>query len=237
MALLCEILIWVCRNSIMASSLQPQLKMLISNEDFCGNLSTSYIRSILDCSYAFGGIAGLGWGRLSDRIGRRPAALIGVFGMACCCFSMGFETTLAGCASLRVIAGLFSSSIAVTTLTMVGDISQSQADRARYVSKLPLIALCGSVGPLVQGMVTSSIEAYGKIWQRYPILSSQIACGTLLLIIGTVVTVLLEEVSNYLVFRDLIRLIGVAGLATQNFSLYTHHVDSVFHCGSFSLVE
>ncbi|KAI9792907.1 MAG: hypothetical protein M1835_007586 [Candelina submexicana] len=210
-------------EAILASCLQPQLRMLIRSEEFCGNLSTSYVRSILDCSYAFGGIAGLGWGRLSDRIGRRPAALTGIYGMACCCFCTGFGTTLAGCASLRVIAGLFSSSIAVTSLTMVGDVGQSQTDRARYVSRLPLIALCGSVGPLVQGMVTSSIEAYGKIWQRYPILSSQIACGSLLLVIGAVETVLLEEARNYLFFSIPDWFSGVAGLAPWLTKSLHHH--------------
>ncbi|KAI9819559.1 MAG: hypothetical protein M1827_007009 [Pycnora praestabilis] len=180
-------------EAIMASSLQPQLKMLITNEGFCGNFSTSYIRSILDCAYACGGISGLLWGWLSDRIGRRPVALMGVFGMSCCCLGMGFATTLTTCAMFRFCAGLVSSSTAVITLTMIGDISRSTSEKAKNISRLPLIALCGSIGPFVEGMVSGSNKAFGEIWQRYPILSGQIACGSLVFMIGIVMVVMLEE--------------------------------------------
>jgi MFS family permease len=76
----------------MASSLQPQLQMLIANNDLCGNLSTSYLRSILDCAYAFGGTMGILWGYLSDRIGRRRVALLGLWSMFVCCLSMGVSS-------------------------------------------------------------------------------------------------------------------------------------------------
>jgi len=180
-------------EAIMASSLQPQLKMLISNDDFCGNLSTSYLRSILDCAYAFGGTAGIFWGYLADRIGRRPVALMGLFGMSLCCLSMGFATDVVSCTIFRFVAGLSSSTIIVTTLTMLGDVSIGHAERARNVARLPLIALCGSIGPIIQGMVSGSIEASGAIWQKFPILSSQIACGSLVFLIAVTSCIMLEE--------------------------------------------
>lgn len=180
-------------EAIMVSSLQPQLKMLISNDDFCGNLSTSYLRSVLDCAYAFGGTAGIFWGYLADRVGRRPVALMGLFGMSTCCLSMGFATDIVSCTIFRFIAGLVSSTVIVTTLTMIGDISVSHAQRAKNVARLPLITLCGSVGPIIQGMVAGSIKASGAIWQRFPTLSSQIACGSLVLVIAVTSCVMLEE--------------------------------------------
>lgn len=180
-------------EAIMASSLQPQLKMLISNNDFCGDLSTSYLRSILDCAYAFGGTAGIFWGYLSDRIGRRPVTLMGLFGMSVCCLSMGFATDVVSCTIFRFIAGFSSSAIAVTTLTMIGDLSTSRAERAKNVARLPVIALCGSVGPVIQTMVSGSIKASGDIWQKFPTLSSQIACGSLVFVIAITTCVMLEE--------------------------------------------
>jgi MFS family permease len=179
----------------MASSLQPQLKMLISSDDFCGNLSTSYLRSVLDCAYAFGGTAGIFWGYLADRVGRRPVALGGLFAMAFCCLSMGFATDVVSCTIFRFVAGLSSSTIMVTTLTMIGDISLGHAARAKNVARLPLIALCGSIGPIIQAMVSGSIEDSGAIWQRFPILSSQIACGSLVFLIAVTSCIMLEEVS------------------------------------------
>jgi MFS family permease len=99
------------RGRIMASSLQPQLQMLISENDYCGNLSTSYLRSILDSAYAFGGTAGIFWGYLADRMGRRRVTLMGLWAMFVCCLSMGFATNLASCTIFRYFAGLASSTV------------------------------------------------------------------------------------------------------------------------------
>jgi len=180
-------------EAIMASSLQPQLQMLIANDDYCGNLSTSYLRSILDCAYAFGGTTGIFWGYLSDRIGRRRVTLLGVWAMFVCCLSMGFATDLASCTIFRFVAGLASSTIVVSTLTMIGDLSTNTTERAMNVARLPLIALCGSIGPVIQGMVSGSLNSSGTVWEKFPALSSQIACGSVVLLIATTATIMLRE--------------------------------------------
>lgn len=180
----------------MASSLQPQLQMLIANDDFCGSLSTSYLRSILDCAYAFGGTTGMFWGCLADRIGRRPVTLMGLSAMLACCLSMGFATDLTSCTIFRFVAGLASSTVVVTTLTMIGDLSSSQSERAKNVARLPLLAMCGSIGPIIQGLVPESISASGAVWRKFPTLSSQIACGSLVLLITIVTAIMLAEVGN-----------------------------------------
>lgn len=181
-------------EAIMASSLQPQLKMLVSsNEQYCSTLSGSYLRSILDCAYAFGASAGILWGYLADRVGRKPIALAGLYGMSVCCLSMGFATDLIACTIFRFVAGLVSSAVVVSTLTMLGDVSQSPAERTKNVSRLPLVGVCGSIGPLIQGMVAGSINAHGAVWEKFPILSSQIACGSLVLVIAIAATFVLKE--------------------------------------------
>jgi MFS family permease len=184
------------RGRIMASSLQPQLQMLISENDYCGNLSTSYLRSILDSAYAFGGTTGIFWGYLADRMGRRRVTLMGLWAMFICCLSMGFATSLASCTIFRYFAGLASSTVMVTTLTMLGDLSQSTSERATSVSRLPLIALLGSIGPIMQEMVSESLRASGAVWEKYPMLGSQLACGSLILSIAVAATAMLEEVSK-----------------------------------------
>ncbi|KAF1999455.1 MFS general substrate transporter [Amniculicola lignicola CBS 123094] len=179
-------------EAIMASSLQPQLQMLISNDDYCGNLSTSYLRSILDCAYAFGGTTGILWGYLSDRFGRRPITLLGLWGMFVCCLSMGFATDLTTCTIFRFVAGLASSSILVTALTMIGDLSKDMKERARFVARLPLLALVGGVGELVKGMVEQNLGERG-VWGRWPVLGSQITCGMLVGVVAVVATFMLKE--------------------------------------------
>ncbi|KAF2663073.1 MFS general substrate transporter [Lophiostoma macrostomum CBS 122681] len=180
-------------EAIMASSLQPQLQMLVSNDDYCGNLSTSYLRSILDCAYAFGGTSGIFWGYLADRVGRRRVALLGLWGMVACCLSMGFATNLAACTIFRFIAGLVSSTIIVTTFTMIGDLSANTTERAKNVAVLPLVSLFGSVGPIIQGMVAGSLKASGTVWEHFPALGSQIACGSIVLLIAITASIMLRE--------------------------------------------
>jgi MFS family permease len=179
--------------SIMASSLQPQLQMLLSSSDYCGNLSTSYLRSILDCAYAFGGTSGLFWGFLADRMGRRRVTLLGLWSMLICCLSGGFVTSLAGCAVFRFFAGMVSSTIVCTSLTMIGDLSTTAEARAKNVARLPLISLCGSLGPLMQAMVSESLQAYGMVWEKFPTLGSELACGAVVFVIAMAASVLLKE--------------------------------------------
>lgn len=180
-------------EAIMASSLQPQLQMLVSDNDYCGNLSTSYLRSILDCAYAFGGTTGIFWGYLADRMGRRRVTLMGLWTMFVCCLSMGFATELAACTLFRYFAGLASSTVVVTTLTMIGDLSKNFEERVKNVAMLPLIALFGSIGPVIQGMVSESLHSTSAVWEKFPILGSQLACGSLVLLIAITATIWLQE--------------------------------------------
>jgi len=172
-------------EAIMASSLQPQLQMLMSDDEYCGSLSTSYLRSILDCAYAFGGTTGILWGYLSDRIGRRKVALGGLWAMFACCLIMGFADDLFSCVIFRFVAGVASSAIVVTTLTMIGDLSPNTVERAKNVAQLPLVALCGSFGPAIQAMLPGSAEDSA--------LGSQIACGSIVLLVAATASVMLKE--------------------------------------------
>lgn len=185
-----------CFDRIMSSSLQPQLKMLLENDDFCGNLSSSFLRSILECAYAFGCTAGIFWGYLADRIGRRPIVLGGLLGMSVCCLSMGFATDLLSCAVFRLAAGLVSSSIVVVCLTMIGDLSRDPAERAGNIAKMPLIAVLGAIGPVTQGFIARGVEQSGgvEVWEKFPTLSGQIACASVLFVIAISACVMLEEV-------------------------------------------
>jgi MFS family permease len=179
--------------SIMASSLQPQLQMLLSSSDYCGTLSSSYLRSILDCAYAFGGTTGLFWGYLAGRMGRRRVTLIGLWSMFACCLSMGFATSLVSCTIFRFVAGMVSSAIVCTTLTMIGDLSTSAEERAKNVARLPTISLGGSMGPIMQLMVSESLQAYNMVWQDFPTLGSELACGAVLFAIALTASICLKE--------------------------------------------
>lgn len=194
----------------MASSLRTQLRILVDSNDLCSNLSSSYLHSILDCAYASGATAGIFRGCLADRIGRRRVALLGLFSMSACCASMGFATDLASCTVFRFVAGLASSAVVVTTPTMLGDLSQTPAGRVKNLARLPLVAMCGSIGPLVEGTIAGRAGVGGALWQRYPMLSSQIACGSLVFAIALAGTVALREVRDtQTIHKSLVRMLIV----------------------------
>jgi hypothetical protein len=50
------------------------------------------------------------------------------------------------------------------------------------------------VGPLAQGMVSESLQAYGMVWEKFPTLGSGLACSAILFVIALAASVLLKEV-------------------------------------------
>jgi len=77
--------------------------------------------------------------------------------------------------------------------TMIGDVSVTSRAKARNFSRLPLISTGGVVGPLLQAALAHR-AGDSAFWQRFPILSSQLACAGLMLVLFMVNLVLLKEV-------------------------------------------
>src|SRR5690625_3483369 len=65
------------------------------------------------------------WGRISDRIGRKPVILIGIFGLSLSFFMMALSTQLWMLFVARVIAGVLSAAILRTVLAYVSDITSA----------------------------------------------------------------------------------------------------------------
>jgi hypothetical protein len=71
---------------------------------------------------------------------------------------------------------------------MIGDLSNTTAERAKNVACLPLVSLCGSIGPIIQGILPGSVQSSA--------IGSQVACGGLVLLTAVTSTLLLKEVIN-----------------------------------------
>ncbi|KAF8467746.1 major facilitator superfamily domain-containing protein [Kalaharituber pfeilii] len=179
-------------EAIVASSLQPQLYMLLRDEELCGSVDSVYWSGVVETVFALGSVAGLFWGWLGDRIGRRPVALAGMVGMAASCFAMGFSTGIISCALIRGFAGLMGSSMRVMVWTMLGDVSDSPKAKARNFSRMPLVATGGIIGPLLQALLANRFSE-SEVWKKFPILSSQLACAGLMVLFLTVNFVFLKE--------------------------------------------
>ena len=93
-----------------------------------------------------------GWGRLSDRIGRRPVMLITIAGTALSLLFLGLADSLAQIFLARLLSGIFGSNISVATayLTDVTD----ESDRTRWMGMIGASFAVGfTLGPPIGGLL------------------------------------------------------------------------------------
>ncbi len=91
------------------------------------------------------------WGRLSDRIGRKPLITLGMFGFAAAEFIFAFATDLWMLYASRILAGTFASAIMPTAMAYVADVTQEE-DRGKGMGLLGAAMALGIViGPGIGG--------------------------------------------------------------------------------------
>ncbi|MFC5463606.1 MFS transporter [Lederbergia graminis] len=92
------------------------------------------------------------WGRISDRIGRKPVIMIGIFGLSLSFFLMGFSSELWMLFAARIIGGLLSSANMPTVMAYVADIT-SEEDRGKGMGVVGAAVGLGFVfGPAIGGI-------------------------------------------------------------------------------------
>lgn len=90
----------------------------------------------------------LQWGRLSDRIGRRPVLLMGLIGLTTSMVCFGLSKTFAMILVSRSIAGVLNGNVGVAK-TMMAELTD-ESNRAFAFSMFPVTWVFGStVGKLV----------------------------------------------------------------------------------------
>lgn len=94
------------------------------------------------------------WGRLSDRIGRRPVLLLGLAGSAGAFFMFGLADTLFWLFAARILAGVLSSATLPTAQAYIAD-STGPEDRAKGMGLIGAAFGLGFIfGPAVGGILT-----------------------------------------------------------------------------------
>ncbi len=100
----------------------------------------------------FGGLVGPFWGKLSDRIGRKPVLLICLGGAAVSYVLLAFSTTLTMLYIARALAGVMAGNFGVAS-AMVADISKPE-ERAKYMGMMGAAFGLGMVlGPFLGGIL------------------------------------------------------------------------------------
>jgi len=93
------------------------------------------------------------WGSISDRVGRKPILMIGMFGYALSMFAFGVATKLWMLLLFRALSGVLSSATMTTTMAYIGD-STSEKSRGGGMGILGAVAGAGTViGPGVGGLL------------------------------------------------------------------------------------
>jgi DHA1 family multidrug resistance protein-like MFS transporter len=96
------------------------------------------------------------WGGISDRIGRKPVLMIGVFGFALTQLMFGFSTELWMLLASRVLAGVLSSATLPTAMAYIGD-STSERDRG---GGMGIIGAAMGVGMILGPGIAGWMAAY-----------------------------------------------------------------------------
>lgn len=98
-------------------------------------------------------ICGPIWGTLSDRVGRKPVLMIGIFGYGITMILFGLATQLWMLFVFRILSGILSSATSPTTMAYIGD-STSEQDRGQGMGVLGAAVGVGTiVGPGLGGLL------------------------------------------------------------------------------------
>jgi DHA1 family multidrug resistance protein-like MFS transporter len=93
------------------------------------------------------------WGSLSDRVGRKPIMMIGIFGYGLTMVLFGLATELWMLFAARILSGILSSATSPTTMAYIGD-STSEEDRGGGMGILGAAVGLGTIfGPALGGLL------------------------------------------------------------------------------------
>jgi MFS transporter, DHA1 family, multidrug resistance protein len=96
------------------------------------------------------------WGRISDRIGRKPVIMIGIFGLALSFFLMALSTELWMLFAARIIGGFLSAANMPTVMAYAADIT-SEEDRGKGMGVIGASIGLGFIfGPAIGGIFSKT---------------------------------------------------------------------------------
>ncbi|KAL6807640.1 major facilitator superfamily domain-containing protein [Trichoderma sp. SZMC 28013] len=141
---------------------------------------------------------GVMWGKLSDKIGRKPVLLSGLIGTAISVLIFGFAPSLPVALFARAMGGLLNGNIGVLQTT-VAELVTVKEHQPRAYTIMPMVWCIGSIiGPMIGGALARPCVSYpayfarGSIWDQYPYLLPNLFSAATVLF-GVVVGILFLE--------------------------------------------
>ncbi len=159
----------------------------------------SIYAGMLITSFAFAEFStGVIWGRISDKVGRKPVLIFGLFGTALSMIMFGFATNLPTAIIARALGGLLNGNVGVLQTT-VAELVTVKEHQPRAYSIMPFVWCLGSIiGPVMGGALAQPCIAYpwlfdrGSIFGAYPFLLPNLVC-VVILVFGIAIGVLFLE--------------------------------------------
>ncbi|TDL24544.1 MFS general substrate transporter [Rickenella mellea] len=143
-----------------------------------------YYSGLIDSTFAICELATtFQWGRLSDRIGRKPVLLIGLTGLTVSTTLFGFSASFLWAVATRCIAGALSANVAVV-MSVISEITD-ESNQVRAFSLSGLVYNIGAViGPIIGGTLANpAINFPGtlgsiSLFKSYPYLLPCLVCSS-----------------------------------------------------------
>ncbi|EWC43602.1 hypothetical protein DRE_01489 [Drechslerella stenobrocha 248] len=119
-------------------------------------------------------LTGVAWGRLSDRLGRKPVILCGMTGMLVSVVIFGFANSITMAMISRSCIGLLNGNVGILR-TVVAELVPERELQPQAFSLLPLVWSIGSIaGPIIGGFLSEPARKYptifppGGFFDRHP---------------------------------------------------------------------
>ncbi|KAI9806579.1 MAG: hypothetical protein M1826_004654 [Phylliscum demangeonii] len=138
------------------------------------------------------------WGRLSDRVGRKPVLIGGLAGTGLSMLVFGFAKSLPVALLARALGGLLNGNIGVLQTT-VAEIVTVKEHQPRAYAIMPFVWCLGSIiGPAIGGTLADPSRSYpsifkpGSLFDRFPYLLPNLIC-TIIVACGVTIGILFLE--------------------------------------------
>ncbi|KAI0396479.1 major facilitator superfamily transporter [Xylariaceae sp. FL0594] len=139
------------------------------------------------------------WGRASDRFGRKPVIMTGLFFTMTLFQFWGFSTSLTMAIIIRCIQGASNGNVGIIR-TMVAEMVQERELQPKAFSIMPLVWSIGSVfGPAFGGLFAKPAEQFpglfgnSHLFKKFPFALPNILAGVVFLISLSTATLFLKE--------------------------------------------
>jgi len=169
-------------------SIFPYAYRMIESFDLTHDESQiSIYAGMLITAFAFAEFStGMLWGRVSDRVGRKPVLIMGLTGTALSMICFGFARSLTGAITARALGGLLNGNVGVLQTT-VAELVTKKEHQPRAYSIMPFVWCLGSIiGPALGGALAMPCDAYPALFARggwfdtYPFLLPNLVCVIIL---------------------------------------------------------